>query len=236
MYGILVIVCMNISISYAANLSSILSDMYTNTKNEETLSSMAGKVVVPDMFSRAYQVAQENDMVTFFETIDYTSNYINRQYSCDTEFSDIVNILRYTNTEFQEKTQQIIVQDPSQTNVRTPQRNEMVRSCMKISACKAGVLPQNFVDSVAARTQCQDLIQNSYSYVSANAGFLHTFDQDNFGEEYFQNGSLDDSEYDLLIDIQTIGDIMFESNKQTEELIFYRLPKVNRSSSNKQNN
>lgn len=46
----------------------------------------------------------------------------------------------------------------------------------------------------------------------------------NAGTDIYYNGTLEDSSYDLLVDIQRIGDIMFTNNEQTEKTLFYTFP------------
>lgn len=48
-----------------------------------------------------------------------------------------------------------------------------------------------------------------------------------FGENIFQNGSLQDSDYDLMIDIYNIGRLMFQGYIAPVELVYYQLPTVN---------
>ncbi|MEI6672340.1 MAG: hypothetical protein WCL02_03045 [bacterium] len=42
---------------------------------------------------------------------------------------------------------------------------------------------------------------------------------------------MDDSEFDLLYDINQIGKILFDSFTDSPQLLFYRLPKIKKSSS-----
>jgi hypothetical protein len=45
-----------------------------------------------------------------------------------------------------------------------------------------------------------------------------------FGENLFQNGSLADSDYDLMVDIYNIGRIMFQGYQAPVELVYYQFP------------
>lgn len=46
----------------------------------------------------------------------------------------------------------------------------------------------------------------------------------NVGNDIYYNGTLDDSPYDILVDIQNIGDVLFSNNEQTDNIIFYTFP------------
>jgi hypothetical protein len=65
-----------------------------------------------------------------------------------------------------------------------------------------------------------------YQQFSQNKNNLQSFNQNNFGDDLFWNGSLDDSDYDLMIDINNIGDLFFQSFKPVTEIVFYSLPNI----------
>ena len=73
-------------------------------------------------------------------------------------------------------------------------------------------------------TRVQNNLMALY-YQSVNGVFYSsTLAQDNVGEDLFRNGTTDDSVFDLLVDISTIGNLFFSSFKQAPEVLFYRLP------------
>ncbi|MEI8091159.1 MAG: hypothetical protein WCG98_02685 [bacterium] len=53
---------------------------------------------------------------------------------------------------------------------------------------------------------------------------LDTMSQSNYGEDLYRNGNKSDSDFDLLLDINDIGNIFFSSFKSTPEMLFYALP------------
>ncbi len=44
------------------------------------------------------------------------------------------------------------------------------------------------------------------------------------GNDIYYNGTLDDSPFDLLVDIKAIGDILFAQNEKTDSMLFYTFP------------
>ena len=57
-----------------------------------------------------------------------------------------------------------------------------------------------------------------------------TLVQNNFGSDVFWNGSVDDSDFDILSDIHQLGQIFFDTFTQSPEILFYRLPTVSSAS------
>jgi len=49
------------------------------------------------------------------------------------------------------------------------------------------------------------------------------------------NGTLDDSDFDILYDVNQVGKLLFDSFKETPQILFYRLPKAPQSSSQNNN-
>lgn len=46
-------------------------------------------------------------------------------------------------------------------------------------------------------------------------------DAANRGDDIFYNGTLDDSPYDILLDMQLIGDVLFKGNTAAPQVILY---------------
>ena len=77
------------------------------------------------------------------------------------------------------------------------------------------------------KNDCVQLwVNNSFSLLEQNTKDMQTFNQDNYGEDMFINGSTDDSNYDLIIDIDRIGNLLFNSFKAPTETLFYKFPKI----------
>ncbi len=58
------------------------------------------------------------------------------------------------------------------------------------------------------------------------ASSLETMKNINYGDEFLVNGNPDDGPYDLLLDIQAIGDILFTHNDGPSEIHFYDMEQV----------
>jgi hypothetical protein len=58
-----------------------------------------------------------------------------------------------------------------------------------------------------------------------NSYTISNLNKENFGSEILWNGTLDDSDFDLLYDINQIGKILFEDFTESPQILFYRMPK-----------
>lgn len=48
----------------------------------------------------------------------------------------------------------------------------------------------------------------------------------NYGSDLFRNGTTDDSDFDLLSDINQIGSLLFDGFQESPDILFYRLPEA----------
>ena len=108
----------------------------------------------------------------------------------------------------------------------------MVKSCVRIVQCAKGVTAATDVkaltDSYTQGTYplCRQIISDAYSNTLSIISRQNTLDAANHGDDIFYNGTLDDSPYDLLKDMQLIGDVLFKSNTPAPQVILYNYPNV----------
>jgi hypothetical protein len=72
-------------------------------------------------------------------------------------------------------------------------------------------------------------ISDFYADVQVNKKSVSTLTNRIDGNEYFWNGTLDDSTYDLLVDVYDIAKILFgkEAATQPPEVVFFDMPEIN---------
>jgi len=59
---------------------------------------------------------------------------------------------------------------------------------------------------------------------------MNALNEYTFGSDLFWNGTLDDSAFDLLFDINNVGKLLFDNFKDSPEVLFFRLPQASTSS------
>ena len=93
----------------------------------------------------------------------------------------------------------------------------MVKSCVRIAQCVKGAgatgnSATHLTDNYTQETYplCRQTIQTAFTNTINIISRQNTLDNANHGDDMFFNGTLDDSPFDLLLDIQLIGDILFK--------------------------
>lgn len=85
-------------------------------------------------------------------------------------------------------------------------------------------------DNVVNRSRVDEWINSQFSIISDSKTYLSSFTETNKGEDLFVNGVAEDSDYDLLKDIESIWDTLFESFIAPIETVFYKLPPISKGS------
>jgi len=96
---------------------------------------------------------------------------------------------------------------------------------MKIFNCRKTPKP-NVADIEALNKE----INNIYYKIYTDTYTKSTMNKANYGADFFWNGTLDDSQFDLLYDINQVGKLLFENFTDSPQVLFYRLPKATQSS------
>jgi len=64
-----------------------------------------------------------------------------------------------------------------------------------------------------------------YYNIYATNYAVSNLNKSNFGSDLFRNGTLDDSDFDILYDINQVGKLLFDDFNESPQILFYRLPK-----------
>ena len=172
------------------------------------------KSQVSNLYQKALKLSKDNEIVSTTTSLDQLKDYYN---DCNrVKKSDFINILYDSNISFGTTFGAIL---PEWTT--PPTADEINKSYKKFFACKNITNP-----SAADRTSVNNEVQNVYYEWYANAYSLSTINQNNFGSDLFRNGSLDDSDFDLFVDIEEIGKLLFDQFTESPEILFYRLPTI----------
>ena len=65
-------------------------------------------------------------------------------------------------------------------------------------------------------TSCINLVENSYDAMQSTTLSFNAAQSANFGDEMFVNGTLDDSAFDLMVDVQELGKMFFLDPKEVD--------------------
>lgn len=206
---------------FGIDFSQALSQ--ANDRSLSISSIFEGESSVSNLYTKALKLVKDREVTSTTSSLD---NLIDYYSDCPAATqSDFINILYNYNTSFKNTFTQILPK-----GVKYPTSDEITASYAKFLRCKNGI---NYNPDTASIDQIQEIntkINNIYYDHYKNFYQLTSIDNINFWSDFFRNGTLDDSDFDLLVDINAIGKLMFEEFKETPEVLFYRLPKIDQAS------
>ncbi len=170
------------------------------------------KATVSNLYTKALKLAKDNEVVSTMSAFDQLAAYYD---VCPRiQKKDFINVLYHANASFRDVFNQIFWSATTK-----PENLDFSGSYQKFFACKKIYTPtiNDFQDVDA---EINKLYQNAY----INSYSVSTINQDNYGSDFFWNGSLDDSDFDILYDINQIGKILFDDFKDTPQILFYTMP------------
>ncbi len=199
------------SFVFGVDFSQVLDQMKTDVFSMWDL--FEGKVVVSNIYSKALKLVKDREISSTTTSLDYLREYYVWCPRATTQ--DFINVIYNSNASFRETFKQIL---PLWT--KKPHSSEINKSYAVFLACN------NMTNSFDNIQAINTAINKAYYAGYSNAYSLSALNQDNYGSDLFWNGTLDDSDFDLLHDINQIGNILFEGFKESPQVLFYRLPTV----------
>lgn len=217
-YIILCIVFIGISSSvFAVDFSEAFTQ--ANQQSNSIDSLFKWKSTVSNLYSKALKIVKDKEIVSTNVAFDKLKTYFG---VCTTlQNKDFIHILYNANYSFRNTFALIL---PSSTKI--PLQSDITKSYQKFFTCKNIQNPTN-TDVSNLNAEVNRVYYNIYT----NAHTISTLNNSNFWSDLFWNGTLDDSDFDLLYDINQVGKILFESFKDSPQLLFYRLPTLQQASS-----
>ena len=73
---------------------------------------------------------------------------------------------------------------------------------------------------------CKNIATDAYYMGKINSSNANALDSANFGDNIFVDNRMDNSDFDIMVDIKRIGDVLFEGNKEPAEILFFKFPTV----------
>ncbi|MEI6118584.1 MAG: hypothetical protein WCP92_05160 [bacterium] len=158
------------------------------------------------------KLVKDTEVISSVAAFDQLKEYYK---PCTFDTIDFINVLYRSNSSFRNTFLLIL---PKRT--KTPIQVDIDKSYNKFFACKKIIHPTP-ADSANVDAE----INAKYLEIYPNIYSMSTINKDNFGSDFFWNGTKDDSDFDLLYDINQIGKILFETIQDSPQILFYTLPK-----------
>ena len=182
------------------------------------------KAVVKDIYKSSLNQFHYTQLQVLSDAVSYVKVLVNDIYSCNLKDNDIINILYYSNEWFQRDIDTMTVY-----SITKPTNDDMKSSCGKFNICAWKMKWQIWNSPENGWYRCLTKISNLYEEVQLNKKSISTLTNNIEWNEYFWNGTLDDSTYDLLVDVYDVAKILFgkESATQPPEVVFFDMPDIN---------
>jgi hypothetical protein len=215
-----------------ASLDTLIQRAGQSIRPKDTFRQLNKSIDVWNIYSSSYKLVQQEFSTTVLSTVRAMAGEINGKYNCNMTLNDIWNILAPI-TEINNDIQWALAVINENTS---PEDNaSFASSCIKLIQCMWGTkeISAN-TSSITAKAgaNLQDLwfqtcktyateVYNAKSRILAPTISLSSTVQWN---DLFYNGEANDAPYDLLLDIQRIGDVLFSDNQQTDKTLFFTFP------------
>ncbi|HMS90803.1 MAG TPA: hypothetical protein PKC87_01155 [Candidatus Absconditabacterales bacterium] len=195
---------------FAIDLSQAFSQAIEQSAGIDTI--FKGKSTVSNLYSKALQLAKDKEVTATMFSFDQLKLYFTTCTRLET--IDFINILYHSHFSFRNTFDQIFP-----VGTKHPSTAQIDSSYAKFFACR------NIEKPTSADIQnLNNEIHLVYTDIYTNTYTMSTLNKSNFGSDLFWNGTLDDSDFDLLYDINQIGKILFDDIAESPEILFYRLP------------
>ena len=186
------------------------------------VSQMFSKGKAINIYDTALTLVRNNEVKTTFASIDAIMNIHSEFPTCKITADDVMNILYRANSNFR-LTLKLTVLNRTKKKVSVPSKRDVVKSYERFLLCRKG--QTDFVDISDSEDVSRVLNKEYGDPIDTNFN-QETLKQINFWDDTFQNGTLDDGDYDLWVDIDKIGKKLFESFTTPVQTLFYELPTI----------
>jgi hypothetical protein len=173
---------------------------------------------VSDLYKSALNVVKENELAPGQEALIQVRNSLNTSNTCKLEDSDILNIV-LSDSKNLYLFQGLLSKDLDEKELFV-NYEDFADSCNKVMQCTTKK------NSNPPHTECINMIENAFASAQKDLKYQHELRMGNYGKDFFQNANSEDSPFDLLVDIEMIGNILFEGFKPSSEaeVLFYTMP------------
>lgn len=214
----------------SASLSKSLGYLYKDLTKKIDNQDLYWKIVVEDLYQSNIIKQDAEELTNIIDAIKLTKYDIVADYDCNIWDEDMINILYSSDTDIRRKIWNI-VQDNIDKNIAFPKAKDAIDSCKKFSLCtySTDYRDSSFISSPVSVENCFDAINIYFQKNYKNLKNTRDAKQANDWDEVLFNGTLEDSEYDILYDIQQVGKLFFEWTPDAPRVVFYQFPEVKRN-------
>lgn len=208
-------------------LDTIIQQVWESLRPKEAFEDLNKWFTFGNIYTNAHNIATKEFLATTAQALWNMTDELNYTYNCSLDVNQVSNILLTidsTRNDIQAMSKIIKEATPKL------EQDTFIASCMKLVNCATkgnngtGVVYKDGVLSDDWFLNCKRLATKAYNRNVRSTASSVSLASTNAWNDIYYNGTLDDSPYDILVDIQRIWDVLFESNEQTEKVLFYTFP------------
>ena len=200
---------------FAVDVANTLKQSAQDTSTAASL--FVGKTQVSDLYSKALHIVKQNEISSTNEAVNSVVAYFARQ-SCKVTANDVLNVFYSSDGRFWSFLKNLF----SSIGTSSPTPTAINDSYYRFFACDNKMVGKK--PSTEDFAHVQNIVSSIYYQSLTSVFYSSTLAQNNIGEDLFWNGNTGDSAFDLLSDINDIGEMFFITFKKAPEVLFYRLP------------
>lgn len=208
------------SFAFDIPLWDALDRAYDSYKRNRAEKEMYGKSVVEDIYNKSMKVVKKNQMMPVIDSMDKLAKSLNKEYKCQLDTQDMINILYFTNNTLKRDLKSNLMW------FTKPIKDDMWESCNKFNICKYNPKLWQINNTITLNNACQSEVEWLFVEMYLNASYMQTVGWWNLWSNLFWNASIEDSSYDIMNDVHVLATILFEGAKEPVETHFYKMPTV----------
>lgn len=226
-----------ISMPVFAWLDTMIQHIWESLRPKESFENLNKWFTFGNIYANAHNIASKEFLATTAQALGNMTDDLNYTYNCNLDINQVSNILLTIDS-----TRNDIQAMAKTIKEATPkfEQDNFIWSCTKLVNCVTkwnnGTSSLYWYSNWQGTGQkwtylsddwflnCKRLATNAYKRNIQSTESSVTLASTNAWNDIYYNGTLDDSPYDILVDIQRIWDILFDNNEQTEKVLFYTFP------------
>ncbi|MBF0981306.1 hypothetical protein HXK74_01575 [Candidatus Gracilibacteria bacterium] len=221
---------------FGASLKSIeskLSEIQTRAIQQQKNQYKTSSKITTNLFQKNLQQNETKIEHSITATLKIAQNTIKREQNCDLNQEEIASYIYLNDNEFKQYRD---LQTLKNSNLKKGKKSDSINrtairanGCLKIAKCRT---PREL--NLTPISICNKIVMDAYTPAKNEAQQYQYLQLSNFGNNKYQNGEKQDSDYDILADINQVGKIFFNGSqgfKDAPTTIFYQSPDFTTSSS-----
>lgn len=199
-------------------VSNLLQEILNVIESNQPIEAIFEGKITESIYEKALE-AEKVEIAKITNATLEDMQFINSWFTIKKE--DLLNILYYSNNNISYAMNKICKNKKSCNITRKDISKSYGNAIEELHKAKIISTDNN---NVITRAKVDNRVNNNFILLSNNKSSFKQFETASIWEDLFINGVLEDGDYDLQIDMENIGNLLFESFISPIETVFYKLP------------